>query len=182
LISLVEGAGFEVPSPAPRKAGLLIGQVYRLRVTNIPLHAGLEVFPTIEVIDRLYPPPNQMWRFPIEIELSLADLVLALEGKFVTRVIYLEDPMFALPVPKDPNAQDWFETAPGTDPLAVADQLGRPVAIVRMGARHPDRNPGAGTDFFFGSPPLVRESEMTPPPQMIQTTAPGVAQANRAIN
>ena len=41
---------------ALRKAGLLIGSVYRLRVTSIPLAEGLEVFPTIEVIDRLYAP------------------------------------------------------------------------------------------------------------------------------
>ena len=37
-------------------AGMLIGQVYRLRVTNIPHQPGVEVFPTIQVIDRLYPP------------------------------------------------------------------------------------------------------------------------------
>ena len=45
--------------PAPRRVGLLIGAVYRLRVTNIPRAEGMEVFPTIEVIDRTFAPVDQ---------------------------------------------------------------------------------------------------------------------------
>jgi hypothetical protein len=178
LISLVEGGAFEPPQPTPYKVGLLIGQVYRLRVTNVPLYQGLEVFPTIEVVDRLYAPPDQMWRFPIEIQLALEDLVLALDGKFVTRVIYLEDPLLALPVRKDPGRQEWFEAAPGTDPLAVADQLGRPVAILRLGARLPGRTPGADRDFFFGSPPLARYAGgPNQTPQPVEPQSSGETQA-----
>ena len=139
--------------PAPRKAGLLIGAVYRLRVTNIRLAEGLEVFPTIEVIDRLYPPPGQECRFAIPVELTEEDLKLAIDGKFVTRVIFLEDPQHALPARENPQVQNWFEAAPGQDPLAVADGLGRPVAILRLGGRLPDQGPDA--QFFFGSPPWL---------------------------
>ena len=57
LISLAAGQQFDAGQAAPRRAGLLIGSVYRLRVTNIPQAEGLEVFPTIEVIDRFMPPP-----------------------------------------------------------------------------------------------------------------------------
>ena len=57
LISLAVDCRFDQPQPAPRKAGFLIGAVYRLRVTNIRLAEGAEVFPTIEIIDRLYAPP-----------------------------------------------------------------------------------------------------------------------------
>src|SRR5688572_900191 len=87
-VSLVTSGQFEPPQPAPMLAGLLIAPVYRLRVTGIPFHEGAEVFPTIELIDRIYPPPNEIWRFPIPIELTQQDLELALAGKFVTRVIY----------------------------------------------------------------------------------------------
>jgi hypothetical protein len=180
LISLVENGGFGLPESAPIKVGLLIGQVYRMRVMNVALHEGLEVFPTIEVIDRLYPPPDQMWRFPIEIQLTHEDLVLAIEGKFVTRVIYLEDPQLALPVAKDPNAQEWFDVAPGRDPLAQADQLGRPVAILRLGARLPDRNLGADSSFFYGSPPLVRHlANALELPQHVEADAHTAARSTR---
>jgi hypothetical protein len=140
---------------APLRMGLLIGQVYRLRVTNIPLRPGREVFPTVEVIDRLYPPPGAGRRFAIPIELTRQDLELALEGKFVTRVIYLEDPRRALPMQEIPDTQNWFEAGPGRDPLAMADELGRPVAILRLGARLPDDAQGPDISFLFGCPPFV---------------------------
>jgi hypothetical protein len=151
LVSLAVAGDFEARREAPVKLGMLIGQVYRIKVANIPLRAGLEVFPTIEVIDRTYAPPDQMRRFPIPIELTTEDLHLALEGKFVTRVIYLEDPRQALPVAEMDGSQSWFEIAPGRDPLAVADALGRPVAILRLGARVPD---AVDFDFLYGCPPF----------------------------
>ena len=49
LVSLAVDNEFDQSRPAPRKAGMLIGAVYRLRVTNIRLAEGAEVFPTIEV-------------------------------------------------------------------------------------------------------------------------------------
>ena len=136
-------------------AGLLIGSVYRLRVTNIPLQEGLEVFPTIEVIDRLYPPAGQEFRFPIPIELTQEELEMALEGKFVTRVVYLEDPEAATPVARKGNEQPYFQVADGDNPLEVADSLGRPMAIVRIGGRLPDAG-GPDEAFMYGSPPLVK--------------------------
>src|SRR6266496_6284419 len=62
LLSVVADGSFTAPKPAKVLAGMLIGQVYRLKVGNIPNHEGEEVFPTIEVIDRLYPPPGQAAR------------------------------------------------------------------------------------------------------------------------
>lgn len=167
LVSLADAGRFDQGRQVPLRVGLLIGQVYRLRVMNIPLRAGLEVFPTIEVIDRLYPPPGGR-RFAIPVELTRQDLELALEGKFVTRVIYLEDPRRALPVRDDPGAQTWFEVGPGRDPLALADMLGRPVAILRLGGRLPDETDGPEMQFLFGSPPFVKyrpRATESPPPK-----------------
>ena len=97
LVSLAVANRFDDAQPAPRQAGFLIGEVYRLRVTNLAIAEGAEVFPSIEVIDRLYAPVDQQRRFAIPVELTADDLQLALDGKFVTRVIYLEDPHNALP-------------------------------------------------------------------------------------
>jgi hypothetical protein len=163
-ISLAVSNAFDDGAAAPRRVGLLIGSVYRLRVTNIPQAEGLEVFPSIEVIDRLYTPTEQQQRFAVPIELTRDELQMAIDGKFVTRVIYLEDPLRALPVRSDPQAQSWFEVGPGRDPLAVADALGRPVAILRLGGRLPDQGPDP--TFFYGSPPFVQ----FPPPASFQGT------------
>jgi hypothetical protein len=168
LISLAEEGRFAKPQPAPATVGLLVGAVYRLRVIRIPGNPGLEVFPTIEVIDRLYTPPGQKQRFPIVVQCTPEDLRLALEGGFITRVIYLEDPQSALPAPETTEGQSWFDVGPGRDPLAVADQLGRPVAILRVGGRLPDDAQGVKLDFLFGCPPVLRyegpdEQQSAPP-------------------
>lgn len=119
--------------------GLQIGMVYRLQVSDIPNGEGLELYPTIELIDRTYPPPNLALRYPIPIELTQDELELAARGAFITRVIYIEDPQQALPIARRANdEQPWMEAPAGEDPLVTADQQGRPVAILRIGGRVPN--------------------------------------------
>jgi hypothetical protein len=134
---------------------MLVGQVYRLHVTEVPNRPGEELFPTVEIINRIYPPVGEEFRFPIPIEFTQQDLELALDGKFVTRVVYLEDPERALAVAKSAESeQSFFEVRPSDDPLEVADRLGRPVAILRLGGRLPEAT-GPDEKFLFGSPPLL---------------------------
>jgi hypothetical protein len=135
--------------------GLAIGPVYRFGVTEIPGNPGMEVFPTIEMIDRTYPPPGQSLRFPVPVELTLDELQMAADGKFITRVIYVEDPHLALPVAEKPDSETrWFDVRPGEDPLVTADGLGRPIAILRLGGRTPE-NEAADPAFIYGAPPAV---------------------------
>lgn len=162
LISPAEQGRFIQPSSERIKMGMLISAVYRFQITRIPDRPGIEVYPTVEVIDRMFPPPGQKWRFPIPVELTERELELAADGKFITRVIYLEDPDRASPLPEDPKRQTWFEVTPGTDPLVVADGLGKPVAIVRIGGRLPDPTTGPNEQFLFGSPPWITPEQEAP--------------------
>lgn len=141
--------------------GLQIGPVYRFRVTEIPEHPGLEVFPTVELLDRLHPPPGQALRFPIPVELTTDELLMAAEGRFITRVIYLEDPALATAT-AEPAEQSWVEAQPGEDPLVLADHWGRPMAILRLGGRVPNHNqPDAA--FLYGAPPAIVYDPPTTP-------------------
>lgn len=153
---------FTEPTEGNALVGLLVGSVYRLRVTDIPHQPGVEVFPTIELIDRLYPPPGMALRFPIPIELTEEELQLAAQGAFITRVIYVEDPLQALPVREKEGHTQWIEVPHGDDPLVTADRLGRPIAILRLGARYPiEMDPVDG--FTFGTPPLeMFDASMVP--------------------
>ncbi len=144
---------FSELQPGPQVAGLLVGAVYRLRVTDIPNNPGAEVYPTIELIDRLYPPAGKRLDFPVPIELTDEELNLAAQGMFVTRVIYVENPERALPVAQGKEGHQWFEVATGEDPLQVADQLGRPIAILRIGGRSP-ANGINDPCFTYGCPPV----------------------------
>jgi hypothetical protein len=153
LISMAADGGFADARPTRAAAGMLIGQVYRLKVSNIKFFEDHEVFPTIEVIDRLYPPPGQAMRFPIPIELTAEELRFAIEGRYVTRVIYVEEPRTALPVQDVPGKQRYFEIGAGQDVMETADRLGRPVAILRMGSRTPTTDE-ADSRFLYENPPI----------------------------
>ena len=141
------GAGAEL-----LQAGLLVGNVYRFQVTRIPDMEGAELYPTLEVIDRTYPPPGLATRYPIVINLDQEDFEAALGGKLVTRIIYLEDPDTALSIHQTPITNRPVEVAEYQDALEVADRLGRPVAIVRIGSVAPPRAPALMPGFFFGFP------------------------------
>ncbi len=164
---------FEKPVPGPVKASMMIGPVYRFKVTRIPRFAGLELYPTIEVIDRLYPPDGQTTRFPIPIVLTQQELEMALHGQVVTRVIYLEDPRNAVADTLPFGDQQHFDVGPKQDPLHVADKLGRPMAILRIGSRVPI---GAEQGFAYGSPRLVKHKPSQPPKPFTPPAAPEAEQ------
>jgi hypothetical protein len=161
MVSVADNGAFGPPEPTPTKVGLQIGHVYRFKVMGIPLHEGEEVFPSVELVNRLHPPEGQRVRFPIPIELSRDELEMALAGNYVTRVIYLEDPSNAFPMLDQPGAQRNFEVAPGLDPLKAADKLGRPMAILRIGSRVPM---GGQADHQFNAPPVERYPAEADPP------------------
>lgn len=170
--SLAAEGAFQPPqdSADPLHAGLLIGAVYRFQITSIPGYEGEELYPTVEVIDRTYPPHHLATRHPIPVNLELDDLRDALAGKLVTRVIYLEDPGSAVPIETQPDRGMTFDIPPYQDPLDVADALGRPVAIVRIGSVMPPHYPELMPQFLFGNPPWMRmEAAQTLP------TEPGAA-------
>ncbi len=153
-VSIARDGQFLAPLPSPVKIGMLVGAVYRVRVTNIPNRPGEELFPTIEVVDRLCAPPGREHRFPIPIVLDQDDLIQALDGALVTRVIYLEDSQNAAAIAQIPGEQRVVDVEPTTNALQVADQLGRPMAIVRIGSRVPSSQSDL-TSFLYGCPPWI---------------------------
>jgi hypothetical protein len=140
--------------------GLQVGRPYRFAVANVRLLEDVLLYPSIELIDRTYPPPGMEVRFAIPIELSYEDLRRAAEGDFVERIVYVEDPELALPVAENrDSSQRVFDVDDDEDPLAVASSLGRPVAVVRLGSKSPGPD-GPDETFLFGSPPV--QSLVTP--------------------
>lgn len=154
-VALAKDGAFLPTLEAPVTTAMMVGGVYRLRVTNIPLRPGAELYPTIEIIDRLYSPPGTEHRFPIPVDLTIEDIRSALAGGMVTRVIYLEDSENAFPMAMKPGQQRTTEVQPTDNALKVADQLGRPVAILRIGSRVPSNLQGDLTRFLYGCPPWL---------------------------
>jgi hypothetical protein len=121
---------------APAQFSVSAGHLYRLRISDMPEFPGVEIFPSIEILDRLHPPHGAAANYPIPIVLTQADLRDAVAGALVTRVIYLENPRLAAAV--DPLRRESPHTVdPTRNALQEADQMGRAMIIVRIGGRIP---------------------------------------------
>lgn len=154
-VGLARDGQFLEPIAIPVTTGMLVGAVYRFRVTGIPDWPGEELYPTLEVIDAIHPEPGREHRFPIPVVLTAEDLEIALRGSLVTRVIYLEDSQLAMPLAVDAKDHLTVDVGPGENALRAADQLGRPVAILRIGSRVPSDLSGDLSEFLYGCPPWV---------------------------
>ena len=174
FVAFAEGGAFDGGEPAPRSAGMLMGRVYRLKLWNIPLHEAEELYPTIEIIDRTYPPADLAPRFPAIVEITEDDLQQALGGNLVAKVIYVEAPDRALPLKQAPGEQRWLDVSASESAMQVADELGRPIAILRMGGVTPGQQ-GPDDAFLFHSPPLRPISE-------VGAEGPGDGQFNYACD
>ena len=114
----------------------------------MPEFPGVEIYPSIEILDRLHPPAGTAANYPIPVVLSANDLQQAIDGQLVTRIIYLENPRTASMI--DPlRRQGLNQIVPTDNALQEAGFLGRPMIIVRIGGRVPDGSNMPSS--YFGS-------------------------------
>src|SRR5690606_28327046 len=123
------------PLSTPGLINLLPGSVYRLKFAAIPGHAGLTLFPTLEVAA---PDPMHaefLQHNSVPIKLTAEDLDQVAAGDFVTKVIYVPDHEH------QQLALVGFEVLvstrldPDVDPVEEADRRGTIVAVLRLGDR-----------------------------------------------
>jgi len=146
--------------PAPAVAGLWVGSVYRLKLSDLRDFPGVELYPTIELLDRLHPPRGREVEFAIPITLTAEEIAAALEGRLVTKVIYLEQLHREIPV-RSPIASRVRRVMAHEKALELADEAGRPMAIVHLGGRTPDA--GVSEPGFFGNCAPVQFYGKQPP-------------------
>lgn len=140
-----------VLTQSPSKVGMNVGFSYRIRISGMPEFPGAELYPTIEILDRLHPPEGQLEQFPIPIELTADEIEIVLQDRMVTKVVYLEQPDLAAPLQQEARIRV-EELSPSANLLQAADERGRPMAIVRIGGRIPD--PMTPGDAFYSTSPL----------------------------
>jgi hypothetical protein len=136
----VEAFAFNPPRPIPLPqnfCGMAVGQIYRMRITGLEQFPGVELYPTVEVLDRTHPPVGREAEFAVPVRLTDEEIEQALSGRLVTKVVYVEQPQLASPAPTADGVV--VETlSPDRNLLKAADLRGRPILIVRLGARTPD--------------------------------------------
>ena len=157
-LSIVVGEGFMETNESAQTVGMRVGPVYRFKITGIAQNQDRELYPSIELLDRLYPPEGLENKFPVPVVISTSDLKEALGGAMVTKIIYLEDAETALPRDLPETGQPFFDVSAAEDPLKTAAGLGRPLAILRIGSRVPTSGELSSvelTAFHSDSPELL---------------------------
>ena len=152
-VSYLNGGSYSpVNSVTESLLGLRVGPVYRLKIDTDFRGKSLTVYPTIEMVDRLYPPTGLGTRHPLKIVLEPEELERASLGNMVTKVVYLENPLTALPFRQTLDHMETLDLGNSNDPYLAADRLGRPMALIRIGSRVPDLNDGSN---YHEAPSLI---------------------------
>ena len=143
---------------APAQFSIGVGCAYRLKIAGMPEFPGVELFPSIEIFDRLHPPPGREYDFPVPIAITTDEIQKAIDGGMVTKVVYLEQPQLAVTGDLAPALLNRV-LPPDRNLLIEADRLGRPMILLRLGGRIPDE--GHPDDGFF-MPPAPLQIEQHP--------------------
>ncbi len=154
-VAIVAGGGTTEANKSRVTVGVQAGLLYRFRVDFVDIETPRTVYPSVEIVDRLYTPKGLENQFPVPVVITENDLAQASGGKMVTKVIYLERSESTVPRRPIETDQPWFDVRGGEDPLHVASSLGRPLAILRIGSRVPTAGELAGPSAFDSSRPVV---------------------------
>lgn len=133
---------------------LVVGQTYRAKLSEMPEFPGIELYPSIELIDRLHPPAGHADKFSMPLSFTIDEIDAAVEGRMVTKVVYLEQPQLAMPY--ELSGDTAVRTVQSNANLMEeADKSGRPLALIRLGGRLPASNETHGPFFGSGAPVLT---------------------------
>jgi hypothetical protein len=154
-VSLFHNNGASTEShPAPFQVGIAVGYVYRFRISQMKEYPNVELYPTVEFIDHTHPPQGEEGKFPVPVEITKEEIDLALKGSMITKIVYLEEPRTANVFPVLDGGRRDIKTIPmHKNLMREADKLGRPMAIIRIGGRQPDRFSN-DIAFFAGNGPI----------------------------
>jgi uncharacterized repeat protein (TIGR01451 family) len=171
FVTVRPGAPDAKTFPSPSIAGFRPGYAYRVLLGKLPeLPADVTLAPSIEVLSTLHIPPGiRAEDYPATVQFTIDDLRRVAAGGLITKVVYLEDPMQAPAVQSTPITPVEFDVYRGHDPLCEARCRGRPMAIVRLGARDV---PADELAAFAISGTVLATGEANMPPPAAPPTLP----------
>ena len=177
------------PLVTPGRYDFPQGGMYRLKITDIPGHEGVELYPTIEVAPVAPRTAAFLDHNAIPFQLTDEDLDQVTSGNFVTKVVYLPDPDYQELAVAGVETLVSTRLDPGVDPVVEADRRGSILAIIRIGNKDlesPGNGDGAalaaggggvggGTPIGVAAPlgmPVGGDPSLLPPAYLAGMTAP----------
>ena len=109
------------------------GAIYRLKLSNIQGHPGVELYPTLEVGPAVPRTEAFLAHNSVPAQFTDEDFDQVLSGNFVTKVIYLPNPQFQELALAGVETLVSTRLEPGTDPIIEATHRGAILAVIRLG-------------------------------------------------
>ncbi len=109
------------------------GQIYRLRLSNIPNCPGRELYPTLEIAPTFPRTQAFLEHNMVPIEFTDNDFDQVLSGNFITKVVYLPNPEFQGLATAGVGTLVNTQLEPGVDPIDEAQTRGSVLAVIRIG-------------------------------------------------
>jgi len=149
------------PLISPAAHDFRLGNIYRLKLSNIPGYPGRELFPTLEVAPLNAKTHVFLANNSVPVELTDCDFEHVFSGNFVTKVVYLPNPEFQGIAMSGVATLSSKQLLPGVNPIIEASKRGSILAVIRMGNREMSRTaqkPDEQIDgeWWRGSVPLNR--------------------------
>jgi hypothetical protein len=109
------------------------GNIYRLKLTNIPGHPGKELFPTLEIAPTSARTQAFLAHSSIPVEFTDNDFDQVFSGNYITKVVYLPNPDFQGIAMSGVGTLVNTQLQPGVDPIVEASKRGSILAVIRIG-------------------------------------------------
>jgi len=109
------------------------GDVYRLKLSNIPSLPGRDLYPTIEIAPTFARTQAFLAHNMIPIEFTDNDFDQVAAGNFITKVVYLPNPEFQSIATAGVGTLVNTQLEPGVDPITEAENRGAILAVIRIG-------------------------------------------------
>jgi len=129
----VPGTFDSSPFICPATHDFAQGNIYRLKLSNIPGHAGKELYPTLEIAPTAARTQAFLAHSSVPVEFTDNDFDQVFSGNFVTKVVYLPNPEFQGIAMSGVGTLVNTQLQPGVDPITEASKRGAILAVIRMG-------------------------------------------------
>ena len=141
-VSMAGGFDSE-PLVTPGRYDFPQGGIYRLKITDIRGHEGVELYPSLEVAPVTPRTAAYLAHNAVPFQLTDEDLDQVKSGNFVTKVVYLPDAEYQELAVSGVETLVSTRLDPGCDPVVEADRRGSILAIIRIGNKDLESS-GAG--------------------------------------
>lgn len=109
------------------------GNIYRLKLSQIPGRQGRELYPTLEIAPTMARTQAFLAHNSIPVEFTDNDFDQVISGNFITKVIYLPNPEYQGLAMAGVGTLVNTQLEPGVDPIVEASNRGAILAVIRMG-------------------------------------------------